>query len=53
MSKRMILVILVAVAVFAIVVGGMLWPRPQFQRGPWVGSGTPVPADTVATDPTP
>ena len=27
--------ILLAFAVFALVVGGFLWPRPQFQRGPW------------------
>jgi hypothetical protein len=47
MSKRTILVILFVVAAFAIVVGGMLWPRPQFQRGPWA----PAPVDTVATDP--
>jgi hypothetical protein len=45
----MILVILVVVAAFAIVVGGMLWPRPQFQRGPWESA----PVDTIATDPSP
>ncbi len=49
MSKRMILVILVVVAAFAIVVGGMLWPRPQFQRGPWA----PAPVDTIAAEPSP
>lgn len=53
MSKRVILVIVLVAAVFAIVVGGMLWPRPQFQRGPWVGPEAPAPADTVATDPGP
>ncbi len=47
MSKRMILVILVVVAAFAIVVGGMLWPRPQFQRGPWA----PAPVDTITAEP--
>ena len=53
MSKRLILVIVFVAAVFAIVVGGLLWPRPQFQRGPWMGSEPPAPADTVATDPAP
>lgn len=27
--------LLVVIAIFALVVGGFLWPRPQFQRGPW------------------
>lgn len=35
---RWALVIAVAViALFAVVVGGFLWPRPQFRRGPWTG----------------
>lgn len=49
MSKRVILIIVIVAAVFAIVVGGMLWPRPQFQRGPWA----PAPVDTMSTDPSP
>lgn len=27
--------ILLAFAIFALVVGGFLWPRPQFRKGPW------------------
>ena len=35
-----------ALALFAVVVGGFLWPRPQFRRGPWAGPG-PAPADSL------
>lgn len=36
MSRRgwIVLVVLV-VALFALIIGGFLWPRPQFERGPW------------------
>lgn len=47
MSKRVILLILVVAAAFAIVLGGMLWPRPQFKRGPWA----PAPVDTITSEP--
>ena len=40
-----VLVILLVVAVVAVVLGGFLWPRPQFRRGPWHGAGPPA-ADT-------
>jgi len=39
------LAFLLVVAVVAVVLGGFLWPRPQFRRGPWHGGGAP-PADT-------
>lgn len=34
-SRWIILVIVLLVALFAVVVGGFLWPRPQFRKGPW------------------
>jgi hypothetical protein len=40
------LVTVVLIALFAVVVGGFLWPRPQFQRGPWTGPG-PVAGDST------
>ncbi len=57
---RIALIVVLAVALFALIVGGFFWPRPQMQRGPWVtpdslapGSATPdsapnstAPADT-------
>ena len=45
-GRWMALILVLLIAFFAIVVGGFLWPRPQFQRGPWVGPGA-VPADSV------
>ena len=32
---RWIALAVVIVGLFAIVVGGFLWPRPQFRSGPW------------------
>ena len=32
---RWIAIAVVIVGLFAIVVGGFLWPRPQFRSGPW------------------
>lgn len=34
-ARWVILGAILAVAAFAVVVGGLLWPRPQFTRGPW------------------
>jgi hypothetical protein len=36
-SRWLLIALAVAIALFAIVVGGFLWPRPQFERGrtPW------------------
>ncbi len=31
----LVAVALLAIAVFALVAGGFLWPRPQFRNGPW------------------
>lgn len=47
---RWIAVVAIAVALFAIVVGGFLWPRPQFRAGPWGGTGPP-PAESLSADP--
>ncbi len=30
-----VLIVLLLITLFAVVVGGFFWPRPQFQRGPW------------------
>lgn len=48
MPWKWILGIVIALALFAIVVGGLLWPRPQFRKGPWA-----VPDSTVQTAPAP
>ena len=51
MSKRTLLIVVLVIAAFAIVVGGMLWPRPQFERGPWAIPGGEAPADSAAAEP--
>ena len=43
---RWIAVVAIVVALFAIVVGGFLWPRPQFRAGPW-RSAEPPPAESL------
>lgn len=48
MSKRIWIAIVIVIALFAIVVGGMLWPRPQFQKGPWATPGAEAPPGTPA-----
>ena len=47
---RWIVVALIVIGLFAIVVGGFLWPRPQFRKGPWTGSDT-LPTETLLPDP--
>ena len=32
---RWIALAVVLVGLFAVLVGGFLWPRPQFRSGPW------------------
>jgi hypothetical protein len=44
-TRWIALIAILLIALFAVVVGGFLWPRPQFQRGPWTGPGA-VPADS-------
>lgn len=41
-TRWIALIVVLLIAVFAVVVGGFLWPRPQFQRGPWMGPGDSV-----------
>jgi hypothetical protein len=36
--SRWIVIAVIAIGLFAIVVGGFLWPRPQFRKGPWTGA---------------
>lgn len=45
-TRWIALILVLLIALFAVVVGGFLWPRPQFQRGPWAGSG-PAPTDSA------
>ncbi|MGH7549860.1 MAG: hypothetical protein ACREK3_03800 [Gemmatimonadota bacterium] len=47
-TRWIILIAVLLIAMFAVVVGGFFWPRPQFRKGPWAGEG-PVPADSVLT----
>ncbi|MDX1624305.1 MAG: hypothetical protein R3199_10045 [Gemmatimonadota bacterium] len=49
MSRRgwIVLAVVLVVALFALIIGGFLWPRPQFERGPWrdpgpAGGGAPA-----------
>lgn len=59
MSRRAwIVLVVVLVAAFAVVVGGFLWPRPQFRKGPWAPQGSPevvdsVPAESLPADAVP
>ena len=45
-TRWVALIAVFLIAVFAVVAGGFLWPRPQFQRGPWTGPDA-APADSV------
>lgn len=45
-TRWIALIVVLLIALFAVVVGGFLWPRPQFRRGPWAGPG-PAPADSL------
>jgi hypothetical protein len=38
-TRWVALIVVLMIALFAVVVGGFLWPRPQFRRGPWTGPG--------------
>jgi hypothetical protein len=38
-TRWVALIVVLLIALFAVVVGGFLWPRPQFRRGPWAGPG--------------
>lgn len=54
---RITLFVVLAVALFALIVGGFFWPRPQMQRGPWAppdstpGSAAPGSAAPDSTAP--
>lgn len=45
-TRWIVLIAVLLIALFAVVVGGFLWPRPQFRRGPWSGPG-PASVDSV------
>jgi hypothetical protein len=52
-GRWFIIAIVLLVALFAIVVGGFLWPRPQFDRGrtPWTLNRDSLErVDSLATD---
>lgn len=34
-TRWIVLAVVVLVLLFAFVVGGFFWPRPQWERGPW------------------
>ena len=36
-TRWIILIVVLLIALFAVIVGGFLWPRPQFRQGPWTG----------------
>jgi len=40
-TRWIVLAIVAVVALFALVVGGFLWPRPQWEKGPWQDSDRP------------
>jgi hypothetical protein len=40
-TRWIVLVIVVVGALFALVVGGFLWPRPQWEKGPWNNGDRP------------
>lgn len=42
---RIAVAVALAVALFALIIGGFFWPRPQMNRGPWAGPDTAAPAD--------
>jgi hypothetical protein len=49
-ARWVVIAVAVAMVLFAIVVGGFLWPRPQFERGrtPWTLEDTaPSRADSL------
>jgi len=41
-----VVIAVLLITLFAVLVGGFFWPRPQFQRGPWAGPGE-VPGDSA------
>lgn len=41
-TRWLVLIAVAVIALFAVVVGGFLWPRPQFGRGPWTGGAAPA-----------
>lgn len=47
--RWILLIVILLIALFAVVVGGFLWPRPQFRRGPWAGPG-PAWVDSISAD---
>lgn len=49
-TRWVVLAIVVLVALFAIVVGGFFWPRPQWDRGPWNDQNRP-PAEAPPAPP--
>lgn len=42
--------VVLAVALFALIVGGFFWPRPQMRRGPWVPADSTAPDSTAPTE---
>lgn len=51
--RTIVLGAVLLVAAFAVIGGGLLWPRPQFEKGPWADAGEaedgPAPLEPVET----
>ena len=43
-TRWIILAVVVLLALFAVVIGGFLWPRPQWEKGPWNPDRAPMEA---------
>lgn len=39
-TRWIALIVVALIALFAVIVGGFLWPRPQFRSGPWTDGPT-------------
>ncbi|MGH7570350.1 MAG: hypothetical protein ACREMK_00715 [Gemmatimonadota bacterium] len=45
-----VLIVVLLITLFAVVVGGFFWPRPQFRKGPWA-TDPPAAADSLSEAP--
>lgn len=45
-----VLIVVLLITLFAVVVGGFFWPRPQFRKGPWTAD-QPAVVDSASQAP--